>query len=71
MSGFSRRDFLMTTAGAALASGFAGSSSAATATPKRGGTLVGTWGGFEPQSLFVPAGAAPVRISRRPRCSSG
>jgi peptide/nickel transport system substrate-binding protein len=56
MSGFSRRDFLMTTAGAVLASGLAGSSSAATATPKRGGTLVGTWGGFEPQSLFVPAG---------------
>ncbi|KZD22225.1 twin-arginine translocation pathway signal protein [Tardiphaga robiniae] len=56
MSGFSRRDFLMTTAGAALASGFVGSSSAATGTPKRGGTLVGTWGGFEPQSLFVPAG---------------
>jgi peptide/nickel transport system substrate-binding protein len=56
MSGFSRRDFLMTTAGAALASGFAGSSKAATGAPKRGGTLVGTWGGFEPQSLFVPAG---------------
>jgi peptide/nickel transport system substrate-binding protein len=46
----------MTTAGAALASGFAGSSKAATGAPKRGGTLVGTWGGFEPQSLFVPAG---------------
>lgn len=56
MSGFSRRDFLMTTAGAVFASGFAGSSSAATTTPKRGGTLIGTWGGFEPQSLFVPAG---------------
>jgi peptide/nickel transport system substrate-binding protein len=56
MSGFSRRDFLMTTAGAALASGLAGSSKAATGAPKRGGTLVGTWGGFEPQSLFVPAG---------------
>ncbi|WP_441243322.1 ABC transporter substrate-binding protein [Tardiphaga sp. 768_D3_N2_1] len=46
----------MTTAGAVFASGFAGSSSAATTTPKRGGTLIGTWGGFEPQSLFVPAG---------------
>jgi peptide/nickel transport system substrate-binding protein len=46
----------MTTAGAALTSGFAGSSKAATGAPKRGGTLVGTWGGFEPQSLFVPAG---------------
>lgn len=56
MSDFSRRDFLMTTAGAVLASSFVGPSSAATGTPKRGGTLVGTWGGFEPQSLFVPAG---------------
>lgn len=24
--------------------------------PKRGGTLTGTWGGFEPQALFVPPG---------------
>ena len=24
--------------------------------PKKGGTLVATWGGFEPQALFVPAG---------------
>lgn len=56
MSGFTRRDFLMTTAGAVLASGFAGSSSAVASAPKRGGTLVATWGGFEPQSLFVPAG---------------
>src|SRR5229473_1752210 len=55
MSRFSRRDFLMTTAGAALASRFADSAAAATA-PKSGGTLTATWGGFEPQSLFVPAG---------------
>jgi peptide/nickel transport system substrate-binding protein len=55
MSRFSRRDFLLTTAGAALASRFAGSAAAATS-PKRGGTLTATWGGFEPQSLFVPAG---------------
>lgn len=26
------------------------------AEPQHGGTLVGTWGGFEPQALFVPAG---------------
>lgn len=24
--------------------------------PKKGGTLVATWGGFEPQAVFVPAG---------------
>jgi peptide/nickel transport system substrate-binding protein len=29
---------------------------AAAATPKRGGTLTATWGGFEPQALFVPPG---------------
>jgi peptide/nickel transport system substrate-binding protein len=56
MSGFSRRDFLMTTAGAALAARFSSSAFAATETPKRGGTLIATWGGFEPQSLFVPSG---------------
>ncbi|HVQ66760.1 MAG TPA: ABC transporter substrate-binding protein [Bradyrhizobium sp.] len=55
MSRFSRREFLMTTAGAALASRFVGSAAAATA-PKTGGTLTATWGGFEPQSLFVPGG---------------
>jgi peptide/nickel transport system substrate-binding protein len=55
MSSFSRRDFLVTTTGALLASRFVGSAAAAT-TPKRGGTLTATWGGFEPQSLFVPAG---------------
>jgi peptide/nickel transport system substrate-binding protein len=56
MSRFSRRDFLLTTASAALASRFPAPALAATETPKRGGTLVATWGGFEPQSLFVPAG---------------
>ncbi|MFT4159807.1 ABC transporter substrate-binding protein [Shinella sp.] len=29
---------------------------AQTATPKRGGAIVATWGGLEPQALFVPAG---------------
>ncbi len=43
------------TAGGALASRFVRSAAAATA-PKRGGTLIASWGGFEPQSLFVPAG---------------
>jgi peptide/nickel transport system substrate-binding protein len=55
MSRFSRREFLVTTAAAALASRLASPAMAATE-PKRGGTLTGTWGGFEPQSLFVPAG---------------
>jgi peptide/nickel transport system substrate-binding protein len=56
MSRFSRRDFLMTTAGAALASQLSDPAFAAAETPKRGGTLIATWGGFEPQSLFVPPG---------------
>jgi peptide/nickel transport system substrate-binding protein len=56
MSRFSRRDFLMTSAGAALASHFARPAFAATEAPKRGGTLIATWGGLEPQSLFVPPG---------------
>lgn len=28
-------------------------------TPRRGGTLVGTWGGGEPQACYVPAGGGP------------
>jgi peptide/nickel transport system substrate-binding protein len=66
MSRFSRRDFLITTAGAALATRVTGSAAAAT-TPKRGGTLTATWGGFEPQSLFVPAGggSSPYFTSTR------
>jgi peptide/nickel transport system substrate-binding protein len=55
MATLSRRDFL-----AASASGLAlstlGLRSASAATPKRGGTLVASWGGFEPQALFVPPG---------------
>lgn len=27
-----------------------------TATPRRGGSITATWGGFEPQALFVPGG---------------
>jgi peptide/nickel transport system substrate-binding protein len=56
MNRFSRRDFLITGAGAALASRLAGAAFASTEAPKRGGTLIATWGGFEPQSLFVPPG---------------
>ena len=55
MNGFSRRDFLATAGAVALASGVSGRARATTA-PKRGGILISTWGGFEPQSLFVPAG---------------
>jgi peptide/nickel transport system substrate-binding protein len=50
----SRRDFLSATAAGAIATQFGGSASAAA--PKRGGTMIATWGGFEPQSLYVPAG---------------
>jgi peptide/nickel transport system substrate-binding protein len=41
-----------------LAAGLAGKSagSFAQATPKRGGVLVATWGGGEPQACYVPAG---------------
>jgi peptide/nickel transport system substrate-binding protein len=56
MNRFSRRDFLMTTAAAALAARSVGAARADIEAPKRGGTLIASWGGFEPQSLFVPAG---------------
>ncbi len=53
----SRRDLLATTA-AAAALGLSGrpGTAAPGGPPKRGGTLFATWGGFEPQALFVPAG---------------
>lgn len=58
-----RRDFLAT---AALL-GLAGAARAQSA-PKRGGTLVASWGGFEPQALFVPAGggSSPFFTSTKP-----
>jgi peptide/nickel transport system substrate-binding protein len=56
MNRFSRRDFLMTSAGAALATSVIDPACADVEAPKRGGTLIATWGGLEPQSLFVPAG---------------
>jgi peptide/nickel transport system substrate-binding protein len=55
MGNLSRRDFLAATAGGMAASTLRPGSASA-ATPKRGGTLVATWGGLEPQSLFVPPG---------------
>ncbi|HMK80253.1 MAG TPA: ABC transporter substrate-binding protein [Xanthobacteraceae bacterium] len=55
MGPLSRRDFLATAAAGAAASTLP-LTGAAAATPKRGGTLTASWGGFEPQALFVPPG---------------
>lgn len=58
MSSLTRRNLLAGTAGIAAAAsiGFPAGLGAATQQPRRGGTLTGTWGGFEPQALFVPPG---------------
>ncbi|WP_031335920.1 ABC transporter substrate-binding protein, partial [Rhodopseudomonas sp. B29] len=59
MSSINRREFLGTSALAAVAAGLPfGFSSPASAqgTPKKGGVLVASWGGFEPQAVFVPGG---------------
>src|SRR5664279_3224282 len=52
--GFGRRAF----GAGVLASGLIGRAapSFAQGEPKRGGTLVATWGGGEPQACYVPAG---------------
>jgi len=50
MSNITRRTF----GAGALAAGIVGPSFAQE--PKRGGTLVATWGGGEPQACYVPAG---------------
>jgi peptide/nickel transport system substrate-binding protein len=50
MSQLSRRAFLAASSAAVAAPVFAADA------PKRGGTLVATWGGGEPQALFVPGG---------------
>ena len=39
-----------------LTAGIVGKPAFAQETPKRGGTLVATWGGGEPQACYVPAG---------------
>jgi len=41
---------------AALSTALIAPAAIAQTTPKHGGTLVATWGGMEPQALFVPAG---------------
>ena len=51
----SRRHFLTTAVAGCFALRFEAPAQAAQ-TPKRGGTLTATWGGFEPQALFVPPG---------------
>ena len=63
----SRRSILAGGAAATLAAGIPGFAHAQ-ATPKRGGTLVATWGGFEPQALFVPpgGGTSPFFTSTKP-----
>lgn len=50
----SRRLFVL--ASLALAAVWPLAAPAATETPRKGGTLTATWGGLEPQALFVPAG---------------
>ncbi len=56
----SRRQFLTRSAAGALAAASYAwlpvAHAQATGTPRRGGTLVATWGGLEPQALFVPGG---------------
>lgn len=68
--GLSRRDFLIRgAAGAGLAAsyGWMPASRAQAATPRRGGTLVASWGGLEPQALFVPGGggSSPFQTSTK------
>jgi peptide/nickel transport system substrate-binding protein len=52
----SRRNLLASTIAAGVATRAGLGEAFAQAAPKRGGTLIATWGGFEPQALFVPAG---------------
>lgn len=68
--GLSRRKFLTrSVSGAALAASYTWSlpAIAQTSGPKRGGTLVATWGGLEPQALFVPGGggSSPFQTSTK------
>lgn len=54
MTRISRRTLLIASAAGALVPVLGRQAHAET--PKRGGTLVATWGGLEPQALFVPPG---------------
>jgi peptide/nickel transport system substrate-binding protein len=62
---FTRRDF-GTGVGVVLGAAFLGGLARADV-PQRGGTLVATWGGLEPQALFVPAGggSSPLLTSSK------
>ncbi|MEM5315993.1 ABC transporter substrate-binding protein [Paraburkholderia sp. JHI869] len=79
---YSRRSFLSLTARGALAAsaGVSGVGALAlpagalaatpalpAAAPRRGGTLVASWGGLEPQALFVPGGggSSPLQTSTK------
>lgn len=68
--GLSRRNFLFRSAsGAVLAASYGWSlpAGAQAAAPRRGGTLVASWGGLEPQALFVPGGggSSPFQTSTK------
>src|ERR1700733_14064966 len=52
----SRRRFLAAAGASLLATQFRTAALAEAETPKRGGSLIATWGGFDPQALFVPPG---------------
>lgn len=55
VTGVSRRAF----GAGLLTAGFVGKAALAQETPRRGGTLVATWGGGEPQACYVPSGGGP------------
>src|SRR4051795_11393154 len=42
-----------------LTAGIVGKPAFAQEEPRRGGTLVATWGGGEPQACYVPSGGGP------------
>jgi peptide/nickel transport system substrate-binding protein len=55
MTRISRRAF----SSGILTTTLAGKAALAQETPRRGGTLVATWGGGEPQACYVPSGGGP------------
>lgn len=52
----SRRQILVASTAGLFASSLPFAALRAEGAPKRGGSLAATWGGFEPQALFVPGG---------------
>lgn len=55
VTGVSRRAF----GAGLLTAGLVGKAALAQEAPRRGGTLVATWGGGEPQACYVPSGGGP------------